>query len=441
MFLHTLGLRTDGRITSYVHNFRNPLVDRRGSNTPHPCKFPSAIVAHINSFHPQVSHYTRVHAPWRRYLDPTLSVRFLYRDFQQRNSSDKISYATYYKVFRQQRITFGSPKADLCEICEKHKFHLQLTKHTPQEQGQCSECAGYMYHSNNAESARRHYLDDSHGVPRVGSEIYSVDMQRVLLLPIMKQKSCFFTSRLVTFNETFASMSGDSNVCVLWHEGISGRNAPDVSSAIVTLIERRKPTAANLTFWMDNCSAQNKNWCLFLALLAVVNGDSPPETVTIKYLERGHTFNRADSIHGAIGRRLKGRTVCTFEEISTLIATSGKKTECLPLAASNFRNWISLRSQTRELPRISAMRMVEFRKENRALYYKFALDAPNFLRYQLPSTIMLSYPESNLLDRGINEAKKLQICNTLVPMMPAEKRDFWRELPTSSKPDLCAHFD
>ena len=48
--------------------------------------------------------------------------------------------------------------------------------------------------------------------------------------------------------------------------------------------------------WAENCSGQNKNWYLFTSLAQCANKWGP-ETITIKYLEKGHTFMAADAIH------------------------------------------------------------------------------------------------------------------------------------------------
>ena len=49
---------------------------------------------------------------------------------------------------------------------------------------------------------------------------FSVDMEKVLLLPHMPQyKEAIFTRRLVTFNETFARLGSDSApLAIIWHE-------------------------------------------------------------------------------------------------------------------------------------------------------------------------------------------------------------------------------
>ena len=99
MFLHTLGKRTDGFLTSFFASLRTtdgavPFADHRGGDRRgHPWVEPE-IVAHIASFDPEVSHYTRAHAPHRRYLEGTLNVRKLHHDFLSKRPSSGVSYET-----------------------------------------------------------------------------------------------------------------------------------------------------------------------------------------------------------------------------------------------------------------------------------------------------------------------------------------------------------
>ena len=56
--------------------------------------------------------------------------------------------------------------------------------------------------------------------------------------------------------------------------------------------------AGKLFFWTDNCLAQNKCWTLYTALCSLINSpDLQLDTITVKYLEPGHTFMSADSFH------------------------------------------------------------------------------------------------------------------------------------------------
>ena len=57
------------------------------------------------------------------------------------------------------------------------------------------------------QEARQAYNEDNSKVWSSTSRVYAVDLQKVLLLPVITGlKSCIFTPRLIVFNETFASM-------------------------------------------------------------------------------------------------------------------------------------------------------------------------------------------------------------------------------------------
>ena len=102
----------------------------------------------------------------------------------------------------------------------------------------------------------------------------------------MTIKEHFFVSRLVVFNETFASLNKDGDYVVLWHEGVAGRKASDVASAYIKCIN--VTGKEHIIIWADNCTAQNKNWWLYSSLVWCVNQPWGPQSVTLKYLERGH---------------------------------------------------------------------------------------------------------------------------------------------------------
>ena len=70
----------------------------------------------------------------------------------------------------------------------------------------------------------------------VDTDIFTSDMQKVILLHKLTSKEQFFTSCFVVFNETFATLTDGPDLLVLWHEGIAGRNANHVASAYVKCV-------------------------------------------------------------------------------------------------------------------------------------------------------------------------------------------------------------
>ena len=122
-------------------------------------------------------------------------------------------------------------------------------------------------------------------------------------------KVVVFCKRIVVFNETFAPVGRSKNgkgktTGVLLHDGIRGRSAEDVASTFVSFI-RKNQDAKGFIFWLDNCSAQNKNSYLYTALLNEVNSEGGYALlVTLKYLEPGHTFMSADNFHHQVEQRM-----------------------------------------------------------------------------------------------------------------------------------------
>ena len=188
----------------------------------------------------------------------------LYQDFVSKGH--EISYESYRQIFASENIGFGENRTDDCEVClqfERHKHEISQD-HVPDT---CDICEKSLKHLQKAKSARQKYREDMQQ-----PNAYAVDMQKVILIPKLTTKESFFVSRLVCFNETFASgEKGDKNFAVMWHEGISGRKASDVTSAYCKfLVESGEK---NPIFWVDNCSAQNKNWTFYTGMAQVVNSE------------------------------------------------------------------------------------------------------------------------------------------------------------------------
>ena len=76
--------------------------------------------------------------------------------------------------------------------------------------------------------------------------VVSVDMQKVMLPRIPALKEVVFCKRIVVLNETSAPVGGlkmgkeRKATGVLRHEGIKGRNAPDVASTYISFIRSNR---------------------------------------------------------------------------------------------------------------------------------------------------------------------------------------------------------
>ncbi|GFR71853.1 hypothetical protein ElyMa_003825200 [Elysia marginata] len=171
-------------------------------------------------------------------------------------------------------------------------------------------------------------------------------MQKMIMLPSMPGvKSCVFVNLLVSFHETFAPL-GDQHkkkypkqvMSILWHEGISGRSAANVTSAFIKAISMM----ADIVIWCDNCAAQNKNWTLYTSIARFMNSsaDIEPQTVTLKYLETGHTFMLADSFHGQVETNMRRKkNVFNFHDFVSVIQACGGSPKTIEMQPQDFTEW------------------------------------------------------------------------------------------------------
>lgn len=92
---------------------------------------------------------------------------------------------------------------------------------------------------------------------------------------------------------------------IIWHEGVTGRKKEDLISTFYSFLLKNRDWR-NVTIWLDNCAAQNKNWALFCFFMYVVNcSEVQVENLEIKYFQSGHTFMAADSFHHQVELSMK----------------------------------------------------------------------------------------------------------------------------------------
>ena len=100
-----------------------------------------------------------------------------------------ICYDTYRRAFHKEHITFGIPTADMCDLCEFAKEHLKVN-HLPNAPA-CIDCGKIGLHRKYGVQARRHYELHANSTAPEDTGIFTVDMQAVLIIPILKGKNYF----------------------------------------------------------------------------------------------------------------------------------------------------------------------------------------------------------------------------------------------------------
>lgn len=382
-----------------------------------------------------------------RYLPRELTVQLMLDDFQKNYPNEKCSRASYAAVMHSMNVSLKMPKSDTCELCDTMKNkekNEQLTE---------SDKEVMENHKQMAQKERKELEKDAQHPHGVEKAVYSIDMQKVLLLPIMpKIKESHFTSRLVVFNETFAPVKSGSvpetAYCIVWHEAIYGRTADGVVSAIYSLISELQEVK-EFVLWCDNCSAQNKNWILFSALVCIVNQSWGPNSITLKYLTKGHTHMTADAIHGCIEKKIRNQdAVEDLRDLVTLMQNCRKNTRVKVLDTKDFFLWKNEKAPKKgpEKDSILLNRIVQvtFQKGQKDLCYKYDFDDTlqrfDFLKQK--SKRMKGLPENVKGPRGISKAKKQGILRLSIHISDERKTQFWIDLPVNEEsPDLTTCFE
>lgn len=226
------------------------------------------------------------------------------------------------------------------------------------------------------------------------------------------------------------------NISVVWHEGVAGRSAKEITSAYVVALEKERD-CKHIIYWVDNCSAQNKNWCLLSSLVSLVNSNLvATKDVTLKFFEPGHTFMSADSVHHGMEqemRRRPGGVVYDFEDFVSVVKNSNsKKMEVMELKNEAIRDWVNGHSMAKlkKMPRLADLKVIQLRRGSRSMWVKTSHRAEEFMEVDflqkkfntcIPSTLRSQ-------DLGVEEVKKKGILQNLVPLMPATRSFFWRSL-------------
>ena len=320
-----------------------------------------------------------------------------------------------------------NPTQDQCDQClnyDKHKADAPAGH----DAETCSTCNDSAVHAEKTRKAREAYQKDMES-----ENCFSVDMQKVMLIPKLTSKEHIFVSRIVCFNETFGSGRRDRpNFAVLWHEGLSARKASDVASSYVKFLV--KSECSDPILWCDNCSGQNKNWTLYTALVTAVNSDWGPESITLKYLEKGHTFMGADSIHGVISKKMKKCSeIVTFPDLVDVVDSAGKYIKPVVMEVSDFYQFQAGNrarvSKKVTLPKLADIVEVRFVKGSRLFLYRRAFDEETYegVDFLRPKFSVEDMPKKHEKPRGITEKKQSGILKLLGHVAPV-KRKFYLDM-------------
>jgi len=405
-----------------------PTSDKRGK---HPAinkfKKETLVMDHIESFNPTISHYRREHAPNIRYLPSDVTITFMHQHFIEKFPEldrNYTSYEYYRCKVKEKNISFAQLGHEECELCESFNIH----EHKSQILPECDVCTIYTTHINKTKKARHLYKKQA-DMGFDETNIYlSIDLQKVIMLPRVDSfKKVIFTKRIVAYHESFVPLGKKSKLfpfACIWHEGINARNKEDLISTFYAFLLSNRD-ANTVTIWLDNCSSQNKNWCLFSFLIYIVNSEKIcANEINLNYFEPGHTFMSADHFHHQVELSLKHqKKTYDFDDFAIAIGNANKsKVVVKKMEHSDFFLWKDYKAQqklTKSTNRILLKDVVsvQVKRWKFILYTKSDYDEEyselDFLRKNVMKINGMPHPISLTKPRGILQEKRDRILQNL----------------------------
>ncbi|KAJ8682312.1 hypothetical protein QAD02_018104 [Eretmocerus hayati] len=387
-------------------------------------------------------------------------------DYKMNNPDANFHYELYRRMISDMNISFTKLGHEECDFCMKFEHHHP--EHNEKNLcPSCDMCIKWVAHMKRAEIARDLYRIDAQSSKSVSekdnpsTKFFCADMQKVIMLPhIPSSKTTLFTQRIVAFHLSVVplgqlSSSSKKPFAVVWHEGVAGRKAEDIASAYHSFFMSERDVKT-IIIWLDNCTAQNKNWTFISSLVELINSDVvETDLIELNYFEPGHTFMSADSFHHQVELSMKKmKNAYDFHDFEMAVQNANSGNVIVkPLNYLDFKIWkdfssTSRLSKVKDRHHLSEMKKIQFRRGEHKIFFtvdyaergREIFHELDFLQIRV---INKGFPPAapRLQPRGIPLKKKEDIIKKLLPLMPQSRRSFWLNIETSDVPDLAQNYD
>lgn len=353
-FKGTLAI-TDRPIRTVLHKKQQSVsgmigTDLRGKHGKHrrtDDAIKEGVRRHIDSIPKIESHYCRKDTT-KEYIEGGKSVAELHRDYVDQCKTDNLPYANYlmyFRIFSDLNISFFQPKKDMCEDC------VTYINASEEEKGILR--ANYENHLSEKDLAREEKNTDKDKVS--DSLIVAVyDLQAVLQCPRGSSSSFYYTSKINVFNFTIFELQHNLAKCYVWDETEGNRGANEIGSCVLSYLESLREKANNnnskvldIIFYSDNCCGQQKNRFMMSMYLFAVKRYPHINSITHKFLVKGHSQNEGDSVHATIERQvsksLRSGPIYVPQQYVTIIRGAKKSGKLYQVKELNYEEFFDLK--------------------------------------------------------------------------------------------------
>lgn len=360
-----------------------------------------AVRCHIKSIPRMESHYCRKDSV-REYIEGDKTLADLHRDYCEETEAPHANYLMYSRIFNMEfNIGFHRPKKDQCEDCIKYQNAPEEEKNTLKDK--------YDRHLVEKELSREEKKTDKNSENK--NLIVAVyDLEAVLQCPRGEASGFYYVSKINVFNFTLYELKSKNPdvYCYVWDETQAKRGANEIGTCVLKYIESLKDRESvqngeklDVIFYSDNCCGQQKNRFMLSMYHYAVEKYSYINSITHKFLVKGHSQNEGDCVHSVIERTvkkfLKAGPICIPAQYITLIRgakKTGRPYQVNEMSYDSFFDLKNLAEQSLigtnlkdsngEAIKITSVSMFRFEKESpQKIFFKTSYSEKEFCEIHL----------------------------------------------------------
>lgn len=311
-FCSLLGI-TPARLRKKVQGDREDHADGRGSHHNRPNRTPEEslekVREFISSLAPRESHFSRADNQKRKYLDASMTVAGLHKEFIRKNPDLEtvIPYNRFYEIFTTEfNIGIGYPRSDLCDSCELLNAKLREAQQKGDKALEKKINADKELHLRRAESFFTRMKEIKKSVENDPASVaICFDYEKNFPLPVTGAAPEYFRRQLWLYNICIYDIGTDAAKMFVYAEHFALKGPNEVVSILSWYFANvLSENVKNLHIFADNCGAQNKNRFLWAFLQSTVESGRF-NTITMAYPMPGHSFMPCDRAFGLIEKKRK----------------------------------------------------------------------------------------------------------------------------------------
>lgn len=319
MFLATFDI-SDGQVATAHKKVASSPNDKRGKNPHRPMPVNPALKEsvrnHLKSLPRIPPHYVR-ETSQKEYLagsiESVAQLHEMYEKWMENNSPGvpHASYRQYNDIFNEEfNYAFFLSKKDSCDICTEYENSSEDRKAELQED--------YDSHCRNKDLAQTMRLADQEVAKKPIAKnlaVVSFDYEKTLICPKAKE-SAFYYRRKLSVNNFTVVRAGKANEerCYVYDETVAKKGGNEVASLLYHFsVEKIDLGVKEFRWYCDNCWGQNKNRGVTALMLILVNRYKNIRIV-LRFLEKGHSYNAADTTHSVIEAKTRKVNIYTPQQ-------------------------------------------------------------------------------------------------------------------------------